>query len=299
MKCTNAAYGCTELLPRKALKRHIQHCPASILQCKFVHSREPVKDGSRIHHQEEMALIDQKLLAGDMSLRSKCGYSEHVGLGVTIKRDAYNFMNRRRQDGSSVLVEDEKGRTCSRNDLEKTPIWLFYCNEIVRRDEFIAHWSKFHLDVQLSIESVVYRCPYRVYGCTYGQDHLVPTPLGTSLEYSKDMDCFLAQSSPALPDSSSEAESSSEQSTSQYSAKIREKEELSHYGYGDDEGSYDVLGQLPAEMLLNIIRFLDSVSLWNLSLVNTYLRRVCLNLVCQRGIVYSRWVKVRQRASLF
>ena len=78
--------------------------------------------------------------------------------------------------------------------------------------------------------------------------------------------------------------------SSDYAAKIRQKQELAMYGYEDEsEESYDVLGQLPAEVLTAVCEHLDSLSLWHLSQVNRYLRSVCYNLVKKKGVVYMVW----------
>ena len=162
------------------------------------------------------------------------------------------------------------------------------CNEIVRRDEFVPHWRMFHLDTQLSVDQVIQRCPFMLYGCTYARENLAPMPAGTTLRYNSEIDTFLVQP-PTNPSSNPPAGENS-----QYEQQIKKKQELALYGYGDDEDeSYDVMGQLPVEVLMTIFQFLDSVALWSLSQTNHYLRKICFNFVKERGIVYTRWKKGR------
>ena len=161
----------------------------------------------------------------------------------------------------------------------------FCCNEIVRRDEFAAHWKNLHLDIQIDMPVMVKRCPLRSYGCKHGELSLLPSPKGASLNYNMDSDTTLLQ----LPVTTCEEEVGRALS-SNYAAKIRQKQELAMYGYEDEsEESYDVLGQLPAEVLTAVCEHLDSLSLWHLSQVNRYLRSVCYNLVKKKGVVYMVW----------
>ena len=112
---------------------------------------------------------------------------------------------------------------------------------------------------------------------------MTPDPSGASLEYLKEADCIALR----LPDHTT-SESQSETVHSAYAQHIQKKQELAFYGYGEEE-SYDVLSQLPAEILMKICSALDSLGLWNLSMVNHYIRNVCFNLVKKRGIVYCTW----------
>jgi hypothetical protein len=159
----------------------------------------------------------------------------------------------------------------------------FPCNEIVRRDEFSAHWKDCHIGVQTDMYSIIERCPMRGYGCVHKRVCMTPDPSGASLEYLKEADCIALR----LPDHTT-SESQSETVHSAYAQHIQKKQELAFYGYGEEE-SYDVLSQLPAEILMKICSALDSLGLWNLSMVNHYIRNVCFNLVKKRGIVYCTW----------
>lgn len=383
--CVNVSYGCTELLKRKYLTAHIEHCPASAVVCSFSYERsempttQSLEDKDKFegditahieHHsastlvchfsyessdmpktesaengtemiqlkEKEMSdkydlLIDEKFLQGDLSVRKSTtqdavsGGSEKdvvswytgsylkqlQGLGATemtsLSPDLSVEMNMGflTNFGSSCprkfkqqLFESQR-RTCIdttvstklhhiRNSGQRKKCCSFPCNSVVRRDEFAAHWKSLHVDIQLDIQCLVRRCPMYSYGCNYGVLNLTPNPEGASLDYSKETDCFLYRTPPVQIQSPEGAPLLD----SAYTAKIQTKQELAMYGYEDDEDeSYDVLGQLPAEVLMAICSFLDSQSLWQLSQVNHYLRKVCLNLVKKAGVVYSEWEKDR------
>lgn len=291
VSCTNATYGCEELLPRKALKTHLVHCPASILQCRFVHTRTFARSN---HNPEEAAqddLIDKQLLNGDTSLADALrDDTEHtpLPLGSSMINDGYISLHRR---GSHTSLTANRGRQCHCKAKEVS----FCCNEIVRRDEFFAHWKTFHLDVQLSLDRLVERCPLRAYGCSHGRQHILPSPPGTSLSYDRDRDSFLVSSHSSIPPGDEGGGGDGAGAGGQgsaYQAKLEEKRELALYGYGEEEESYDVLCQLPVEVLLTILQHLDSVSLWNMSQVNSHLRKVCFCVVQRRGLVYRKWARL-------
>ena len=132
---------------------------------------------------------------------------------------------------------------------------VFTCGEVVRRDEFSSHWKTLHLDIQLT--DLVRRCPMRTYGCQYGVLDVAPQPKGSVLDYDGETDCFLYKP----PSVVVTQETTIDTSSSQYAAEIQKRQELALYGYEDvEEESFDVLGQLPAEVLMVICGFLDSQS---------------------------------------
>ena len=345
--CLSAGYGCTEVMRRKEITGHIQHCPASNVVCQFSHQRtEPsgVKAIEVPHvpsFSEEDELIDQKFLEGDLNVWEKerlevtansekrtfplphwiekIANKKAAGGVAAIQPEAYLEPNEtgdlsppdltletnvglmtkgywvaKRLFTPEVLILHK--RTCidTRVTVKEDSYYttkvlphnrrccVFTCSEVVRRDEFSSHWKTLHLDIQLS--DLVRRCPMHVYGCQYGVLDIAPRPKGSVLDYNKETDCFLYKP-PSVT-----LETATDTSSSQYAAEIQKKQELALYGYEDvEEESFDVLGQLPAEVLMVICGFLDSQSLWALSQVNHYLRKVCLNLVKRAGIVYQDW----------
>ena len=247
---------------------HIQHCPASTIKCHFSYSRPSAVCGAT-YDQADEDFIDKKLLDGDLQQFLSNAKKPRVlpDLDISINPLAYTLIQK------------------SRHKMAMSPA-PFLCNELVRRDEFSTHWKRFHTEIQLQISDVVQRCPFRVYGCTYGRENLIPSPLGTTLDFNKEGNYMLVKP-PLLMSTRNEL---TNRTLSHYETKIQEKKELSLYGY-DEEESYDVLGQLPVEVLLNIFQYLDSASLWSLSLVNLYIRKVCYNLLKNKGITYITWRK--------
>ena len=331
--CTNAFYGCEELLPRKRLRSHIQHCSASSIMCSFSHDRVEVVrpvESNLVNAMEDdrEPLIDEKLLQGDLGVWRKHSVgiadahngSERTSYTGTDVKEIYAVGEREGEAEKALALSVEcmpgtitnfswrvaKGmRTRSQAFRERTCINVrsemhlhyggpavkrycctFSCNEIVRRDEFAAHWKNLHLDIQIDMPVMVKRCPLHSYGCKHGELSLLPSPEGASLNYDADSDATLLE----LPVTTCEEEVGGVLS-SDYAAKIRQKQELALYGYEDEneEESYDVLGQLPVEVLMTICEHLDSLSLWYLSQVNRYLRSVCYNLVKRKGVVYMVW----------
>ena len=339
--CTNAGYGCVELLPRRLLKTHIEHCPASTLMCSFSHDRVEVvrpiaSDGAVAtinametdEDQSERRLIDEKLLHGDLAVWEKHRVriagadngSERTSYTGTDVREIYGTGEAGPSNALALSVECMPGtltnmswkvvkgmRTKSQAFRERTCVNVtsvmklhysgppikrcsctFSCNEIVRRDEFAAHWKNFHLDVQIDMSVMVKRCPLHSYGCQHGQLVLLPSPSGSSLNYDESSDATSLKLPTTVQDE--EVGGANVGCYSDYTDKIRQKQELALYGYDDDsDESYDVLGQLPAEIMTEICEHLDSLSLWYLSQVNRYLRSVCFNLVKRKGIVYAAW----------
>ena len=323
-------------MKRKKIGNHIQHCPASILVCKFSHQRieqphkliEIVEPSSYVGEQ----LIDQKFLEGDLevwktnklevnasngkekllvpksldcdrndfelssdNVTSPPSLSFDTDIGVMTKqywaaKRGYTpeaaSLSRRACISWSIPVDNDPFFTHSAKRAKSHPACTFMCNEVVRRNEFSSHWKALHLDIQLG--QLVCRCPMRLYGCQFGALNLTPEPEGSTLDYDKETDCFLYNLPSAI------LKSTTQDAGSLYAAEIEKKQELALYGYEDVEGeSFDVLGQLPAEVMMIICSFLDSQSLWVLSQVNHYQRKVCLNLVKRSGIVYWTWERDR------
>ena len=303
--CTNACYGCEAVLPRAKLGHHLKHCPASVVQCRFAYDRpaiesptgteEPTTAGSEAGE----LLPDQKSLLADISLAAqdtkRVDYREssrpiHFDIEGYPGRYMTHASDKSRARRESIhprirvcIVDTVTNYDYYSNSRPASTYFSFPCNEIVRRDEFSAHWKDCHVTVQTDMYSIIERCPLRSYGCAHKRVCMTPDPSGASLEYLQEADCFALK----LPDHTT-SESQSETVHGTYAQNIQKKQELAFYGY-EEEGSYDVLSQLPVEILMKICSDLDSLSLWNLSMVNYHIRIVCFNLVKKRGIVYCTW----------
>lgn len=254
--CVNKSSGCVQLMKRKDLNHHLEHCPASIVSCSYAYER------SADDHEGLIAIcdsdytpeaVDEKFLQSDIRRTG-----EDYLLSLTTSRRAYSLYDH----------------------YERYSL----CPEIVRRDEYSSHWQS-HLDFIDFLPQIVTRCPLFSYGCTYSITNYQPSPRGHTLDYNPDIPSFVIL--PPYPKSLEELTS-----TSPYEEAIAKKQELLAYGYADDvTGSLDVIGQLPVEVLFGILSYCDSQCLWALSQVNTYLREMCWELVAKRGVVYNKWSK--------
>lgn len=323
--CINSSFGCELVLPRSKLGGHLAHCPASVLHCRYAHDRNKADssisstpnhtnrnkdDGCHCYNEQEddgrgCKLIDKRALQGDVELTQNGGnmYGQHSN-----DNDEENLQISLECQPGAIVTNPHSKSTASKQQLPlrlrvciaasvpqydyiRGKITLNYysfpCNEIVRRDEFASHWRDSHTNIQSSLSYLVERCPLRGYGCRFGVPRLTPSPLGSSLVYLPEANTFAVK----FPNGTTEHPMN--QQPSAYTLHIKKQQELALYGYGDDEQMerYDVLGQLPAEILMKICWNLDSLGLWNLSLVNRYLRSVCLNVVKRKGIVYRSWHK--------
>lgn len=260
MPCLNRSSGCVQSVKRKDLNIHLEHCPASILNCGYAYERLTLKqyeihDGiSAICNDEFTTVLDEKFLQSDIERSGEYSY-----LSLRTIRCAYSLYN----------YSSER---------------YIKCPEMIRRDEFSSHWQS-HLDFIDFLPEIVTRCPLFTYGCTYSITNFQPSPPGSKLDYNPGIPSFVVL--PPYPKSLEERHS-----TTSYENTIAKKQELSAYGYADSvTGSLDVIGQLPVEVLFTVLSYCDSQSLWALSQVNTYLRDLCWELVTKKGVVYCKWCK--------
>ncbi len=298
--CINAYYGCKERLRRKYLGLHLEHCPASVLVCRFAHERQASVDipshapPEALAEEEEPLYLSELWCSGDTSVAhasAEQGVAHVTGADSTASAvpARYNLSLKCRpvfHCRTSPLHPRRK--CCIHHPIPPRDGRLdctFPCGEIVRRDEQAAHYKTLHHDIHAHLWHLTQTCPMSsVTGCPHRQTRLLPHPKDSTLRYDKENALFLLKL-PEVVNSSAEA-----QMTSQYVAEIQKKKELALYGYSDEEEeSYDVLGQLPPEVLDKVCSHLDSLSLWYLSQVNHYLRSVCLLVSRKRGIVYQRW----------
>ena len=313
--CINATSGCEEVLRRHQLARHLEHCPASIQKCSFSYDRRPDTSQQSSHPQppsllsehrsravEEEKLLDEKILFEDIVLsRQEDKYAHCTDptqrqqsdgrpplFDIDILNNSSTFISAAHRPKCFTKPNSLRSRVCIEYvtfsyepffKYQMRQSYRFPCNEIVRRDEFAAHWKDYHLTVQTGICSIIRRCPMFRYGCKYGKVHLAPDPSGSCLSYNQEAFCFGLK----LPANLVEGirETTSEECMQQ----ILKKQELA------PEEKDGVLSQLPVEILMEISHYLDSLSLWNLSQVSHYIRNVCFNAVKKRGVVYWVWEK--------
>jgi len=161
---------------------------------------------------------------------------------------------------------------------------LHQCNEVVRRDEFEGHHIIQHSIVHSSLyDWLVHHCPLSEYGC----DFKIPRLLPLSSQYfklvynncSRVFAIALKEEHPAELESSVSAKG-------WYMNKLQQQRELAVYGY--DDIPTDPLCALPTKVLHTIISYLDSSSLFCLSLTNQMLQEACQN-VKNSNMVQMTW----------
>lgn len=340
--CINAQHGCETLLRRKHMVRHLEHCPASVVMCKFSHDRMTTYQSSGTSSHEKPTseeplpcLLDEQFLRGDLGIAQsdhalRCSGEFSYGdleYGVssagTFRESIPSDPNRPQSDSDvsihctlgmlthSTVAATTEYNTASLRPREKLCLkipmqfrhyavkrcpgtkprsrfcYTFPCNEVVRRDEFSIHWKSLHLDVELDMCRIVERCPMHSYGCIHGETRLVPNPPGSEIEYHHTCKHFLLKT----PDLSSELVRTHPAIGAHVS---NSSAELGSQDLDIAEGrTVDIiwLDQFPAEVLMVVCSFLDSMSLWNLSQTSCYIRDVCLNMVRSKGIVYHKWYR--------
>lgn len=267
--CTNASFGCSLMLRRIDINSHLKSCPASIIQCLYAHTRAGRLEEEEVPFRDKNEQPpDEKFLLHDKEA------SLHSSLLTFTPRRSLNFY-------PMLQGLDDEALARGKEILWDTSL---VCGRFVRRDQYESHLLS-HLELVDDLPLKIRRCPLTHFGCTHGTVVFQPSPMGSILDYNKGLGSFYITQEIAL-----EANAAS---NSQYAIDIARKQELAQYGYGEDgEGSYDVLGQLPLEILLQIMSHLDSLSLWSLSQVNRYIRSMCEDLLTSRGIVYFYWRKM-------
>ena len=305
--CINSIYGCKKTTKRRLHWTHFEHCPAWITQCVFFYERLPVwSEKSCMEPDHPFDLPDAKFLLDDLelmsmtdsSVESECSgnqrkYQLFPSNVATISMNLIradksmwrlhaigckNYFN----DGGLHSTQGYYRHTRIRNSSSYTPIYVFSCGQFIRRDEVSSHYHNHNDFATEGMSLKICGCPLRTYGCPYRTVQY--TPSGSMLDYHSHAGSFVLRPQQIVVPSGST-------SGSMYEAELTRKQELAKYGYNDWEGSLDYLGQLPVEILILIMEFLDSLSLWCLSQVNQYLRSVAREVATSKGIVYMKWNK--------
>ncbi|KAM9840587.1 F-box only protein 30-like [Aulostomus maculatus] len=134
----------------------------------------------------------------------------------------------------------------------------FVCGQSFRRDQFSSHFTNVHGDIHAGLNGwMEHRCPLAYYGCTFSQRRFYPSTQGAKVVHDRHLRSFGVQPCPG--------------------AKLP----------GDFHS--DQLSGLPIEVLWHIAGFLDSFSLFQLSLVSRTMRELCASLLQSRGIVELQW----------
>jgi len=154
--------------------------------------------------------------------------------------------------------------TVTRLQAKPAATYTFVCGQTFRRDEFAGHSKTVHSDIiggGLDNNWMEHRCPLAVYGCPFAVRRLRPMDDQHDLRFSRVQESFAVKSRATLP----------------------KKKRTSSPCLS--------LTDLPAELLLEIFRQLDSFSLNSLSLTCLRLRDVCCSFLEERGCVAPQWAK--------
>jgi hypothetical protein len=255
--CTNAQFGCQQILKRKDVNVHIAHCPASITTCFYTYScQEPNIEV----HQDDLDLNQDD----ELELQED---SESINAP-----SASIFFQTLSDETTNELIS---GR------LAKSSNGGLICGLFIRRDEFESHWLS-HIELTDDLFLKIRRCPLSVYGCQKSVQYFILN--GYEYRYKDFFNSIVAYPHTVQP-----VEESDTAIRGHYAALIEKKKELAIYGHTDDYRSIDVMGQLPVEVLMQILSHLDSLSLWSLSQVNRYFRYICEDMLVTKGIVYCHW----------
>ena len=145
------------------------------------------------------------------------------------------------------------------------------CNETIRRDEFESHYKTQHDIIHCELGGwLVHHCPLHEYGCDFSISRLLPAPQRSNLMYSKHVQKFVTKEKNSLVPES-------ENSTTANGWYATRLQQIAAHGY--DSIPVDPVSQLPTEILHIIINYLDSASLFCLSMTSQFLRDACHNAV--------------------
>ncbi len=313
VSCTNAQHGCEAMVKRKHLCSHMSVCPVMVDQikpsetvkcehCSVSVMESDMQDHNKVCLELEVDCINR---CNGCRLRMKrknlnthmehcpasvltCQYyhwlsnTNHIGV-QNILHESYQptrvdekfFLSQQDKETGGTLP-GQKPRICNH----------FVCKEHMRRDEFLDHWNS-HLHFVEDLPMIVRRCPLFLYGCTHSVVHYQPAPKGSILDFNPGIPSFVIR-----PPLSASLEDNTLDSGGWYANELAKKQELLAYGYDEDvNGSMDVLGQLPVEVIFLIMGHCDSLDLWGMSQVNRYFRGLCQEFVMERGVVIDKWEK--------
>lgn len=310
--CVNAVYGCTAHMRRTDLRTHLAHCPASAVVCSFSWQRRSVCDdlsGGRVvpavsETGKEAPTYHLELLQADNELsRSHCDWEGSLDIrvygrisGSSNSRFSAPVSSQRHSRQLRVGAEKDQYMEHSYQRMagqEEETRFTFWCSSVMRRDEMEDHY-RWHETLHLGLDGSwqVHHCPLHAYGCQFAVERFLPLPLRSKIKLDPLHHSFTVDPAEVL-----EGSPANQEGGSWYLAELQKRKELALFGYYSGE-AMDPLSQLPSEVLVLVLQHLDSLSLLQLSQVNTHLRRLCSSFVRQRGIVELEWQRV-QRPELY
>ena len=162
---------------------------------------------------------------------------------------------------------------------DQYPFYRFICGSLFRRDQYEWHCRNSHCDISSHLNGwLTERCPLAMYGCPYVQFRMKPGG-GRTVEFSRQFSCF----------------KTSYTVTKLKSMRADYKKNNGDYQAGflrEEEGAeHRTLLDLPIEILVYLIYFLDNLSMNCLAKTCTTLRELCCDMVDELGIVVTGWRK--------
>lgn len=143
------------------------------------------------------------------------------------------------------------------------------CGLFFRRDEYRSHFRNMHSDIQSSLCGwFQQRCPLAYLGCTFTQTRFRPAGQKATIRFCRGPDTFVLQ--PDVPSA------------------LHEGGQAPIPG-SDPDHNQDPLSGLPLEILRQIVAYLDSFTLSQLSQVSHLMRALCATLLQERGMVSLKW----------
>lgn len=279
--CINQQYGCDLVLRRSHLGSHLESCPASSVLCRFVRQRWQLDYNWSQSAHHDLLLADEKLLQQDIyiMMNEKCIPAEPPEI---ITREGGNKPFDAEKTslwcivGSEYFIGPEKFSKVLTNtyrlslsDYHLSQSYIYYrkdssklchsflCGAILRRDQFQSHTFN-HQSLEVDFLSMrIIRCPLLSLGCRFGVQTYEPSR--GHIDYSAFMSCFTVS--------------------------YKVSENLQNVEHST------TIECLPVELLYNIIGYLDSLSLWNLSQVNRIFRDLCETFLNVKGVIYFCWEK--------
>lgn len=151
---------------------------------------------------------------------------------------------------------------------------MFLCNQVFQRNEYCWHFQNAHCDFYSSLNGWIEEtCPYKQYGCSFTQHRLVPHDTHHRIAFDRNSSCVTTKQ---LNNTSSFC-----------SIDTHGK----HNTSADNLFDTTILLDMPVEIMIKILSYLDSYSIKQMMLTCTYLHDFSLSLLKTNGIVQAKWVR--------
>jgi len=151
---------------------------------------------------------------------------------------------------------------------------MFLCNQVFQRNEYCWHFQNAHCDFYSSLNGWIEEtCPYKQYGCSFTQHRLVPHDTRHRIAFDRVSSCMTTKQLELNPNDLKSGGDPSIFHTSDHAL---------------DEAN---LLDMPVEIMLKILGYLDSYSIKQMMLTCAYLYDFSLSLLKTNGIVQAKWVR--------